>query len=122
MRGVRRFMYIWPALGAFAAENIHDDPRRKTRRSADLRLDVDVHVLLQLCGALPAPASDHADHARPCGLLTPGGTGAEDAADARLFRAVLGKLHPLRPPKRNAPDHGPVFPGWIGGGNQEGLG
>ena len=34
------------ALGTFAAEDIHDDPRRQARRSAELGLDVDVHLLL----------------------------------------------------------------------------
>ena len=59
-----------------------------------LRLDVDVHVLLQLRRALPAQAADHAHHARARELRAPARARAEDAADARLLAACSGTTAP----------------------------
>ncbi len=64
VRRLRRLLPARPALGALAAEALHDDPRRQARGSADFRLDVDVHLLLQLHRPLPAQAADHPHHAR----------------------------------------------------------
>ena len=44
------------------------------------RLDVDVHLLLQLHRALPAQAADHPHHARPRELCAPPRPGAQRAS------------------------------------------
>jgi hypothetical protein len=91
-------------LGTPAAEDLHDDPRRQARGGARFRLDVDVHLLLQLHRALPAQAADHAHHARPGQLRPPPRPRPEGPADARIRHAVLEQPDQEGPRQRTDAD------------------